>query len=210
MAVGDIYRCVAYQSLKGQNLLNVGFWQTTFESTGGATPFEIATSFDSTMGPAYRTGAVDSYSYRGFSVQRIAVLTPPEPTFAIAAAGAGSEEDEPLPVQVAGVISLRTGLAGRRYRGRKYIGGFGEAANVNADSMLATIANDRLDALIDEWVHVNTVVGVGGTTTLVPVLFHRDIPGTTRILTGKRRDQWGTMRTRSLISGSDALVPVAT
>jgi hypothetical protein len=64
---------------------------------------------------------------------------------------AGGELGSPLPSSVAIVLSLRTGLAGRSFRGRLFIGGFSENQS-DGNYMfnnLPTVLKDRLTNVID-------------------------------------------------------------
>lgn len=53
------------------------------------------------------------------------------------AAAAGTAVGDPLPVQVATCITLRTAMAGRSFRGRVYLGGFAESENDTTGLSLA-------------------------------------------------------------------------
>jgi hypothetical protein len=58
---------------------------------------------------------------------------------------AGTTTGDPLPASVAAVMSLRTARAGRSFRGRCYIPGWGEGAN-DATGHIGTAAKAALDA----------------------------------------------------------------
>src|SRR5882672_3363229 len=56
------------------------------------------------------------------------IRTANQPEFvSVAAAVPGTGAGNPLPNQLAAVVTLRTALAGRSFRGRAYFGGFNEA-----------------------------------------------------------------------------------
>lgn len=66
---------------------------------------------------------------------------------------------ETLPKQIAAVITLRTNRAGRKYRGRFYLGGFAETANDSTNHMTAA-CKAALDAFAAGFI---SAYNVGGT-----------------------------------------------
>lgn len=54
-----------------------------------------------------------------------------------------------MPLQNSVVVTLRTALAGRSYRGRVYLGGLTEAAN-GSNGAISTTTRDRAQAFIDD------------------------------------------------------------
>jgi hypothetical protein len=66
---------------------------------------------------------------------------PPLPIF-------GGVAGPPLPSSVAIVLSLRTGLAGRSFRGRLFLGGFSETQS-DGNYMFGNLPNVLRDALVD-------------------------------------------------------------
>lgn len=74
------------------------------------------------------------------------VGAPSQPEYLDAGAPvAGLASADFLPPQIAQVVTMRTALAGKEYRGRSYIGGYSEAANevggtASATSITATVA----------------------------------------------------------------------
>lgn len=76
------------------------------------------------------------------------IRTANQPEFvSVAAAVPGTGAGNPLPNQLAAVVTLRTALAGRSFRGRAYFGGFIAGENTAAGAILAAL-NTALVAFV--------------------------------------------------------------
>lgn len=76
------------------------------------------------------------------------IRTANQPEFvSVAAAVPGSGAGNPVPNQLAAVVTLRTALAGRSYRGRAYFGGFIVGENTAAGAIVAGL-NTALVAFV--------------------------------------------------------------
>jgi len=112
----------------------------------------------------------------------------------------GDSTDQPLPFQTCGLISWGTGIRGRSYRGRTYIGGF-----VEPGSNGRTIGGAEIDAMEAFRDHV---AGEGDVSVIsrfhgvdddgVPI--KRDPAILTPITSGVVHPNWRTQRRRALAS----------
>lgn len=127
-AVADTYRVVSYFTRGAEVMLNVNHVRK--DAGGAAERLAIANHFKALWegtGGTTPKGMKDfrqiKVVFQKVSVQDISTLpfpVPSEYTSGTAGTSAGIE----LPAQTALVVSLKTGLAGRSYRGRTYVGGF--------------------------------------------------------------------------------------
>lgn len=92
------------------------------------------------------------------------IRTANQPEFvSVAAAVPGTGAGDPLPNQIAAVITLRTALAGKSYRGRAYYGGANEAQN-GATGAIAAAFNT---ALVTFTTNIQTDMAAQGITLAV-------------------------------------------
>lgn len=120
-AVGSVYRIRTVCSLPNQIAEQVTHWYVSAIAGTGATDQDIANAADAFFGPITKALLTALATYRGCGVQRINL--PPLPVEAVATnqAGVGSLAGDLLPLQVSGLLSLRTPLAGKSNRGRVYL-----------------------------------------------------------------------------------------
>lgn len=98
-----------------------------------------------------------------------------------------------MPLQNAVCVTLRTDLAGRRYRGRTYLGGLTEAAN-GTDGAIGTTTRTRAADFITA-IENNLISGALGNTLVVASRTYGTAQDVTSILV--RDGQWDTQRRRS-------------
>jgi len=118
-------------------------------------------------------------------------------------AGPGEVDDELLPRQTAGVVKLRSGVAGRSKRGRVYLPFMAESFNSVAGQPTAA----ALTAMTNVAAALTTTrtVGAGGNTAVfIPVIFSRKNNTTEDIAGYAVRGRWGTQRRRSDLNRPDA------
>jgi len=70
----------------------------------------------------------------------------------------GNRASEPLPNNVAMVVSLRTGLVGRRYRGRLYVAGLTEDVN-DSGTWNASFAAG-IGTIWEDWLNISFSLGI--------------------------------------------------
>lgn len=170
------------------NHQNVNVWYFTAQ-TGAER--DIAQSFEEAVGDAYR-GAV-SQNVGLTSVTVTDIITMAQSTEALS--GVGARTGDMLPPQAAGVISWRTGLAGRKYRGRSYIPGIAEMDQ--AGGTLVAGAQANLDVLAGA-VNNYWPAAFSGTH----VIWHRDNTTPTPVSSWVIRPVVYTQRRRTLGVGT--------
>jgi len=143
--------------------------------------------------------------FRGAQAQKVFPL-PKGATFNASDPAAGTRSTEPLPPQTCGVISLKTALAGRHFRGRIYLPFPAENDNGVTHIPSATYITNASTLMTGIFVTTG-VVGATGTTNMKPVIFNRLTGGTTDVVSGRVREGWGTQRRRSYF-GQHNLPPV--
>jgi len=120
--------------------------------------------------------------------------------------GDGTVAGDLLSSQTAGVITLRTGFAGRSQRGRKYVPFPGEADNT-ALGVPSVGYRTRMEALAIKIIAPVTVAGANGDALLDPVIYSREYDVKTLITEYIIRQFWGTQRRRSQINAGDLPLP---
>ena len=118
----------------------------------------------------------------------------------VAAAVPGTGSGDPLPNQLAAVVTLRTALAGKSYRGRAYFSGAIEAENDGTGKIAAGLNT----ALVTFMTNVQTDLASSGITLAVisrpraappfPVAWPGAVTPVTAIVT--RDTEWDTQRRR--------------
>jgi len=117
-------------------------------------------------------------------------------------AGVGSQATDPLAPQTAGLITIRTGFADKRKRGRFYVPFPAEGRNTVAGIPDATYLTN-LSSLATTLAAVQTFVVGADDVFLRPVIFSRVNNSPTAVVSAIRREVWATMRKRSFMYGSD-------
>jgi hypothetical protein len=204
MPVGDTFRVRRVVREQDQTAFNIGYWQIAAISAATPSDAAIAAGFDALFSPLYQALLPAVATYRGTGVQYIGPGA--ERVEAVSTSGltVGSNESEPLPTQVAGLISLRTNLAGRANRGRVYIPFPYEDASDGPSQPNATYLL-ALDSMATAIV-TPLVVGTGATAcTLKPVIYHRASETLTDIVGYLVRSFWATIRKRSEAGKGDAV-----
>lgn len=203
IADGDLYEVTFVFRHQNQSAYLVRHYDVN-EVIAGLTDCNlIAPELSDVMGESFRANMSIQSNYRGCRVRRIQ----PNPTdvyTSVADAGAGDIDADPLPTQVAGLISWRTGFAGRSKRGRSYIpfptedgNSSGAFPTVGQKALLNNIAVN-LSTSVD-------IVGGGGTYRLFPIVYSRKLDARFEITSFIIRDQWATQRKRSSINPGDPL-----
>lgn len=156
MAANDIWR-LAFSGVCPVNQLYVNIWHIKFK-TGSSTPAGAVTYINTNFYQLFKTKVIGSWLLSAVHGRQLAVPAPVYDTsFTIQGTEAGSEG---LPPQNAMVVSLRTGIAGRSYRGRLYLGGFGEASQSNGAFAAGYVS--AIQTYLDDLV---AALGSGGSNT---------------------------------------------
>lgn len=114
----------------------------------------------------------------------------------ITSGGGGTITGDALPSQTTGVITLRTGQAGRARRGRVYVMGPSESHSTSTGqpsstyvTLLVTLG-DFFNAIVNDF-------GSGSSTNMVPVVWSFHTGDYADILSIVARNKWGTQRKRN-------------
>lgn len=166
MSVGDIYRVTLSQTLHAQQVLNTLYYRETVN--GGASPATaLALRVAQVVVPPLKAVQSNELSHLEVLAQKIWPQPVALPASDISAAGAGGVASSSLPTSNAVVITKTTLFAGRKYRGRVFIGGVPVSAE--DDSKLAA-------AVTASWVvfaQTLAAVLVSGGYTFVPIIYHK-------------------------------------
>jgi len=195
LVTGHIWQAKVYCFATDQLAVNVFHYQVTDQTGTLRTDADFAARLDFLLGPLYIALLAESTTYRGVGVQRINPIPPSVEVYSAIQTGPGEAIGDILPRQTSGLLSKRTGLAGRKYRGRAYIPFPAEGDN-EADGTPAGGYLTRLLALSDA-LEVPVVVGTApNTATVTPVLWHRLTSTFDVITTISTNDKWATQRRR--------------
>lgn len=126
------------------------------------------------------------------------------PQFIYGTTDTGALSDNPIPNQAAGVITWRTVIRGRSFRGRSYIGGFTEAHSAGSapDAAVITALDSFATSVIAD-------TGTAGHPLVVVSRYHQVVPGTpptvprttnisTLVIAHNTDQAWKTQRSRAL------------
>ncbi len=204
LAAGQILatKLFCFEPNDKQVLINILHYRVTAIGGAGASDQDLAIQLSLVMAPRYKAIITPNIQYWGVSAQVIkpAVLSPVTASSGRAGGLAGSP---PVPMVAAPVVTWRTGLAGRAFRGRSYIGGMSSTL-FNPDGEVTPTGIGILGSWAGELLNFTNVNGVGGgdTATVELVLYHR-LLGTASTITNfnvsgkvgrqKRRGSYGKL-----------------
>lgn len=159
------------------------------------TEAQVATDLSSFWHNEYKAVIALAGQFRGVGVRHMRPSPPGLESFDIGLLGAGTVAGDRLPGQICGLITLTTQFAGRRYRGRVYLPFTGEAANdVTGVPTPAHVVN--MQALAAKLIVPKTTLAGGGSITLTPIIWHRDIVAFSDIINYRVIARWATQRRR--------------
>lgn len=195
MAIGDVLQA-RFESVQGnQAAENIRQFRVSAEVAPVPTYGDVASGLGGIIGPELRALMSSSATYRGCAVRRISPLPLTLEQMSTNQAGVGAIAGDPLPPQVSGIVTLRTAMAGRRFRGRFYVPFPAESDNTSGHIP----SSGYLSALINlqNSLALATVITVGlGSITVIPVIWSRRFRTTTDITLGVARAIWATQRRR--------------
>lgn len=202
MILGDIFVLRVFcridiPGLNAQNALNVLHYRASAQVGAGATELEVATKFSMDVNATYKGLIVNDATFWGVSCQKIEPLPVGDQFVTIVDRGIGSDLGEVLPTTTCGILTKRTGLAGRRNRGRVYVPFMGEGQNepTGVPTAAYRVALGALAFLL-----VSPFVVVVGANQLAcqPVIYHKGLlPRTSDLTQIEVRPYWATQRRRS-------------
>lgn len=189
--IANVAKVTVKGQLFGQDVQNVWYVQTADPPTVSDLN-SIAGIFDT------HYGTITAFLSQDLSVGEIVVrymgdIGGPETTLAISPPMTGGEPVGSEPGNVCLCVSLRSALAGRRFRGRKYFSGIptGEAANNQIDSGVASGITGGITSLIGDLVssgfpmQVVSFVGLSAVPVLTAVVTDLFVDSQRRRLTGR-------------------------
>lgn len=123
MAIGDIWRIAFVGTNVSQEYVNI--WHVKFKSVGATVPGAV-TKIKTDFYDLFKTKCATNFILTNYHAVQLAS---PAPVVDGTCSVTGTDASNAMPPQVALVASLRTGIAGRSYRGRLYLAGLCEANN---------------------------------------------------------------------------------
>jgi len=204
LAISDTVRIVVYCRDENQEALNVSYGLIT-SITAGPISYQLAAdTLSQYFADAYKPVLSVNARYQGLSLQRLLPLPQTDPFNSTVGAGVGTVTGDTLPSQTSGVISLRTGLAGRSFRGRKYIPFPGEASN-DATGFPTAAYKANLATLAGLYTGINGfIVDTPTAFNLEATIFSLVNGAFYPVESNVIRSQWGTQRRRSQINKGDS------
>lgn len=208
MAIGDIWRIKAlcYDTTLLQIQLNNMYFVVVSDTGAGPPALNVAQAFDVVVAPLYKALMSANSKYRGVQAQFIGQppLLPqiPVDTHANDGPGVGAGANT-VPAQVSGVVSWKTALAGKHYRGRIYPG-FLDTGFVDTWGEITNAGVAALQALGNAWATNRSVTygpSIANLQLVVQGVF-RDAMGIVtsvayqRVVSALARNRLGTQRRR--------------
>lgn len=191
----EVWSLRFYTSFGDQVAINVFNYKVGATGVDLVTDLEAVQALSTHFATAFRACISSAAKLEGFGLQRRIPSPPGHEALTSADSGVGQVAGEPLPRQVAGLISTKTEFAGPRYRGRFYIPFPGESDN-DTDATPTAAAWARFNTLADK-LEVNvTVTGTGGNVLMIPVVYSRKFQTTNQVLQAFARDNWATQQRR--------------
>lgn len=119
--VGDVFKVTFVNSCDGQLGLNVKQFQVISAAVPSADLQGLLNGISEEVAIKYTNLLPNVANYRGCMGVPVPNLLGVAATISTTEAGPGTVAAAPLPLQVTGMVTLRTGLAGRANRGRIYV-----------------------------------------------------------------------------------------
>lgn len=206
LATGNIIELKVFNNLGSQNAINVCHFRVSATGGSSLTDETVATSLAAGVAPLYKAWMPSTALHLGIRLQIIQPLPVPIAITNTSQAGVGARAADAMSPQTAIVVTKRTALAGRQYRGRVYYPFWAEDQNdangrpTAGGLVLADNANNYL------FTNKSIVVGPNS-VNLVPVVYRRINSTGTDIVAFVSRDRWATQRRRSQINKADSFFP---
>jgi hypothetical protein len=205
MALADVWQTRFVTQFGNQAGFNVRHWLVTQQTGADAQAQTVADQLDTIFSALYKPMMAVQASWIGVEAQRIIPTPAGVPVLVATRTGPGTVAGDALPPQVAGVISLKTQFAGRKYRGRLYTPFIGELSNdVNGIPVPGYVV--QLGALATQLTVSHQITSGADSTVLTPIVFHRKDSTYTIITSNLVRKVWGTQRRRGLFGRPNPIV----
>jgi len=207
IAQGDIYVAKTFCTRANQLGINVRHWYVPGISGLSVTETAAADEMSTALGPLYKAYLNAADRYEGLTLQRIWPVPVLERVVSLDEAGVGDSSGEYLPNQCSGIVTLTTGIAGRRYRGRLYLPFWSEGDNTTG-GIPGAGALALMNALGAYFTNIVTFGAGGDEAQFEPIVYHGD--GDFTPVTGAfARSYWGTQRRRGLATQQNDILILA-
>jgi len=203
LAVGDVLKVTFFCRQNDQVSQNVRHFAVTAVGVGTSpTDLEAVTAVVGRVKPEYLPLLASNAEFRGASLQRI--IPTKNDSVAFSSPDAGTAIGDPLPLEMAGLISFKTGIAGRRNRGRMYVPFPAEGDNNNIGHPSAAYVA-LLVILAAHFGSPMTFVPGGGAAsyTLQAMCYPTDNVVGRFITSTLATNRWASMRTRGDYSAAN-------
>lgn len=195
MAIGNKWQITFVCGVPTQAAFNVRHYNVTSAPGSEPSPLTVASHFATQFAALYKALMNSQASFIGAMAQRIRPLPVMVGAGANNGTGPGLVAGDLQPKQVAGLISIKTAFAGRRFRGRLYVPFSGEVDNAISSVPTGDYFN-RLDLLAAQLGLTQTVTAGAASEVLSPVLFSRKFELFTPTTLFVARGLWATQRRR--------------
>lgn len=191
---GDILEARFVCATQNQVGINVRHYVVTNSTGLGASIEQAVAKLDLAFNADYQAVLSAEARYRGVGLRRLLPVATAE-FVSTALAGDGMVAGDLMPKQVSGVITLKSSLPGRNFRGRVYVPFPSETDN-DLDSTPTATYMANLQALATRFT-LAVVAGVGADLCdLTPVIRSRKLGLNALIVSARENDRWGTQRRR--------------
>ncbi len=199
LAVNDVLRIVVYTKFNPQPQygLNIHYYKIT-AVVGAPDETTVAGPYYTFIQPYYCAVMSAQAQIDGVTVQRFMPPLPMlEPTPSAGFANTGLIAGDPLPPDKAGIITWKTGKAGKKYRGRSYVPFPGEADN-GVDGLPTAGYVTALTTLANKLMSLTAIGSVGNTVSMTKCIVHGRVPGSPNDLVtyNQPRSKWADQHRR--------------
>lgn len=198
--VNNLFRAILHGRDAHSIFLNIRHYKVTAVTGAGLDDTVVARAINTTLSTTYLDTFSSEISLEKVTAQRltaagVAILDAVEDTHFLPAPGTGTGGE--MPSYVAGIVSLRTGLAGKSGRGRIFCWPPSEGFN---DVTGVPNATWKANALIFGTALLSTITSTVGadSITLVPCLFSKVFGNATPLTNVLVRAEWADLRRRKI------------
>lgn len=195
MAVNDVWQVSFVCGTPTQLSFNVRHYRTSFQVGGPVGTLAVATRFATLFNAAYKALLSSSANFLGVVAQKIRPLPMTVALSNNTGAGVGEATGDLLPKQVAGIITIKTALAGRRFRGRLYVPFPAEVDSTVAAAPTGSYIT-RLGTLAFALLANVVVTDMTFSETMNPIVFSRKFELFTPVVDFVAKGVWATQRRR--------------
>lgn len=193
--VNDVWVAVIQTRQQDQVGLCVTHWACTGQVGLGGSDVVFASILDGRITADFLQNMQSNASYEQTSVSRVRPLPPTKPVIDSTSAAAGTDATDRLPKQVSGLLTKNTAFGGPRYRGRLYMPFPSEGFN-DVDGRPNGAYTGRLQTWGTQYFQGMTVTSGADTSSLVPIIYHRDTNTWDVVTSVLVRGRWATQRRR--------------